>query len=151
MARPYKYTGILAKPAPLDLRGLDPQSAAAEFRRWWEARIAALFADCGVDPAAPDGWTGVALMLMQRHVPGFSDTRRLGAPRKTTVDDDISLFVEMNKRTTAGMSVRSAAELVARQRRKNEKPSAIDIRYRRILKRIGEGVALRRKEQARQK
>jgi hypothetical protein len=154
VAKPHKYAGILAKPAPLDLRGLDPQSAAAEFRRWWQVRIAALFADCGVKPSDPNGWVSMTLLLAMRHVPGFADEpgKRRGAPRKTTLDDDdLDLFKEMNRRTSAGMSVKRAAEHVARQRRKNEKPTAIDIRYRRMLKSIGKGVALLRKEQARQK
>src|SRR6266404_255703 len=144
MPKPYKYTGILAKPAPLDLRGLDTQSAAAEFREWWGVRIAALFADCGVDGSDPNVWAGVALQLMLRHVPGFSGERgkRLGPPRKTTFDDDISLFMEMNKRIMGGTSVRNAAAIVSRQRRKGEKPGAIDIRYRRILKKIGVSISL---------
>ena len=153
MAKPHKYTGILAKPAPLDLRGLDIQSAAARFREWWAARLDALFSDCGVDPSSPNGWTIVALILMQRHVPGFSDEReRRGAPRKTTLSpDDISIFIEMNSRTTRGISVRAAAEEVARRRRKGEKPAAIDMHYRRMMRKIVEGITLQRKERTRQK
>ena len=139
----HKYKGILGR---RDQVGFPREGKNVE--DWLLPRVAALFADCGVAMGADKGWAGVALILAQRHVPGFEfkSGKPLGAPKKTTLDDDISVLREMTKRIADGQTKSQAAHHLAKTRRKGESKEAIERRYRRILDKAGQGLSMLRRE-----
>lgn len=144
----YKYTGVLAKPihVPLYLASaLNPddaelrERAKAEYMGQHLDRMVALAKDCGVEFRDPIEWWKIALALAERHVPGFSyadDGPRARGRPKWKAGSDLSLIIAMTKLMVAkGLSIRSAAAFVAKQRKKGESAAALERRYRRFEER----------------
>lgn len=124
----YKYSGILNKPM-----------GTAAAKDDYQYRIEALAEDCGVDFRKPMDWQTIALTLAARHVPGF----RVGAYRgrgrpKWQMGEDLALIMAMEERIANNHSIRRAAALVARERRRGESWRALESQYRRFQKRTRE-------------
>ena len=144
----YRYSGLLNRPMPKPERmnALNPNSPIdrARMAQEYKCRLDALTLNCGVDPSDPDCWLSVALALAERHVPGFSfesfdtTTRRL-----TRSQRDMRVYVAMIRLIDAGMSQRSAADVVAKKLNrkrgggKNIAPDAINSLYRRLKREAG--------------
>jgi hypothetical protein len=152
MKKPYKYSGLLGEAAPLRFTSEVAEERAEEFREWYISRMRALFKDCKVDMGARDGWAQIAVVLMERHVPGFQTEiiKGRGAPRKNTLKDDVDVFYGIVRRVAAGQTQGQAALALAKERNKGEDPDNLARRYRRVLTEGGR-IALLRRDEKRQK
>ena len=147
--KPYRYTGVLAKPAdrPLlvaSIRNPDDKELADRAREesmkiWWE-RVFALYRDCGVGIDEPDAGFKIAMTLAERHVGGFAGTIPSNRGRVKNAPDkmmqDWHVFSEMSARIGKGATGLTAADNLEKRRLGLGTKSAIDSRYRKIKKKL---------------
>jgi hypothetical protein len=133
MAKAHKYKGVLAKPMQVD----------AGFGQF-PIRLRAIFAEFGIERIDSAGWQMLALELAKRHVPGFQMTSAAmtGPGRRVTttqIIDDVELVYAMDSILGKGdPTILSAAEQVAKNRKRREKPLALEAKYRRLKKEIAQ-------------
>jgi hypothetical protein len=153
MAKRYKYAGILGKPRRISpvafAADLDPgnEELQAMAEQHEEAHffllVQTLLESCGqspmIDPALVR-WDKVALILARRHIPAFGPIeiaatdgkKRPGAPRKTSLDDEIAFYCEVRSRLEKNDNERKAIEGAKKTLRLRESTNALDSRYRRF-------------------
>jgi hypothetical protein len=145
----YKYTGVLNEPIYPSAHGINAlaklnasgrEHAKVEYRRQYRQRVEALAKDCNTDGINPRMWVDIALTLAERHVPGFTVAADFSWPARVgrpmwRASKDLALVNAMDDRIARGHSIRRAAQLVAQERGKGEKPGALDRRYRRFEER----------------
>jgi hypothetical protein len=119
----YKYSGILKEPM-----------SAARSKEEYQRRLQALALDCGV-VQKPINWQTIALTLAERHVPGFRVGVSAAGRPKWQMGEDLATIMVMEEKIAKGHSIRGAAQLIARERRKGESWIALESRYRRFQKR----------------
>jgi len=159
MPKRHRYTGILNKPMNIDLsprnalRWGDPpdwERASESLNEQFKERFKALSIDCGINlyddtdwrtkVAAGEPWHTIAMVLLQRHVPGFSVlTAKARSKKAERSFDDLRLLREMMKLTMGkGHSIRRAADILAdqwnrkRDGKKEVTKHGLDSRYRRL-------------------
>ncbi|HQS18808.1 hypothetical protein [Reyranella sp.] len=138
----YKYSGLLgrrpADPFPeIDdpsYNPFDPKSRErieANIRAQFNERVEALFKDCKVDWADPEGWRKVALTLAERHIIAFKGSSKAG--RKRTVD--FNVIAEMHSIVQEGESIKNAARIVLQRRGRTDqrRAAALETAYAREL------------------
>jgi hypothetical protein len=149
MAKPYKYKGILANKRKLlalvDKNPIIENALRIVYDMDTHALIRELFADCGAGHFNPDwekglgiglegaAWRQVALTLAERHVKGFqyAVNAQKGRPKRT---DEHEIWAAITPRLANGQSLRQAADLVAKERQKDESFHVIESAYRRFVK-----------------
>lgn len=138
----YNYKGVLKKPMIYDpqprnvLVGNSPLDFERERERLEEEhsqRIDALAKDCGaaVPPSDIDAWMDIALALARRHVPGFA-IKGADRSRALKANQRKYFMYQMRRLVRGGMSIRNAAERVARAKDAPNK-GGLDSEYRRTF------------------
>lgn len=143
--KPYEYQGILARPMP-PLERVNALAPSSDFDRAkaqaeYQKRLEALIEDCGVQADSHEKWVDLALVLAERHVPGFSfEAPSATATRQRRDREEMLIISKMTKAAARGLSERNAAKTVAKElnkrkvRTKSYTEGAVARAFRRLKK-----------------